>query len=482
MRIPSAEAARASTQAVLLAYLCDRYHDLATYASETLKQRVHFLAKPDGSNLKDLFIWDTPLSTRSLLLGGDGNESAQQTTPCWTPSQIQDYIQQYWSADQFPLHPPNNCNSWETVDVYFKELDQETVQAMVPIGVQDKDGAVVTLLVVLTAELDSGDHQDEHIASSAGVQGVGGRTLGASSATKRGEKTVWKYHDMVAVKAIHWEQNGWTILLPEHHLKDQQSSSILSEIDSRANGSAKEEEEEDKEDQNGDEDDSDDDYWGQYGDAEDESAADETNDKTKHNRGPSGATSETPLDEDAEEELYWRKYSEQQEEQDEIERKKMQEQQQESLQQSSSAATVVHHLGLQESSKAPTPLPGQVDPNMLSSLLQSLVMEGVQQMYPASLSDLDLQQQLEQQQQQQQQDFSALPPPRPLPLHQQTANVPVTDAAPTLDRTSPLPSSNLSEVKLMDSMRSLVADCTRAGYTKDEVFAMMENIYKSHSE
>ncbi|KAK3843227.1 MAG: hypothetical protein J3R72DRAFT_441102 [Linnemannia gamsii] len=480
MRIPSAEAARASTQAVLLAYLCDRYHDLASYASESLKQRVHFLTKPDGSNLKDLFIWDTPLSTRSLLLGeGEG----EQTTPCWTPNQIQDYIQQYWSADQFPLHPPNNCNSWETVDVYFKELDQETVQAMVPIGVQDKDGVVITLLVVLTAELVSGDHQDEHLASSAGARGAGGRTLGASSATKQGEKSAWKYHDMVAVKTIHWELNGWTILLPEHHLKDPQSSSTLSGIDSRANVDAQndEEEKEDK-DLKGDEEDSDDDYWGQYGDAEDESAADETNDKTKHNRDPSGATSETPLDEDAEEELYWRKYSEQQEEQEEIERKKkMEEQQQDPLQQSSAAAAVVHHLGLQESSKAPTPLPGQVDPNMLSSLLQSLVMEGVQNMYPASFPDLDLQQQHEQQQQQQ--DFSVLPP-SPLPPHQQTANVPatVTDAAPMLDITSPLPSSNLAQDKLMDSMRSLVADCTRAGYTKDQVFAMMETVYKSHAQ
>ncbi|KAF9911966.1 hypothetical protein EC991_001413 [Linnemannia zychae] len=438
------------TQAVLQAYLCDRYHDLATYASESLKQRVHFLAKSDGSNLKDLFIWDTSLSTRSLLLGANSKgEGLQETTPCWTPSQIQDFIHQRWSADQFPLHPPNNSKSWDAVDVYFKELDQETVQAMVPIGVQDKGGESVTLLVVLTAELVSGDHQDEQPSSSAG--GV--------SAIKQRETTVWKYHDMIAVKAIQWEQNGWTILLPEHYLKEDQSSNAL--VD-------KEEKHEEDEDIEGD--DSDDDYWGQYGDAEDESAADEANDKTKHNQDPSGATSETPLDEDAEEELYWRKYSEQQEEQDEIERKKkMQEQQQQQQQPELVTEAATRHLGLQESSKAPTPLPGQVDPNMLSSLLQSLVMEGVQQMYPASFSDLDLQQ-----------DSSAHPI---LPdHHQEIANVSTTNAAPTLDTASPLPTLTLARDKLMDSMRSLVEDCTRAGYAKDQVIAMMEDVYNSRSQ
>ncbi|KAF9130529.1 hypothetical protein BGW39_002987 [Mortierella sp. 14UC] len=333
---------------------------------------------------------------------------------------------------------------------------------MVPIGVQDKDGGLVTLLVVLTAELDSGDHQDEHVSPSAG----------GASATKKGERTVWKYHDMVAVKAINWEQNGWTILSPEHYLKEQESSSALVG-----------KEEKDEEHRDAEEDDSDDDYWGQYGDAEDESVADETNDKIKHNRDPSGATNETPLDEDAEEELYWRKYSEQQEEQDKIERKKkMQEQQQES----STEEGAVPHLGLQESSKAPTPLPGQIDPSMLSSLLQSLVMEGVQQMYPASFSDLDLKQQQQQQygqqygKQQLQQDSSAL---STLPNHhQEVANVPTTDAEPMLDSTSPLPTSTLERERLVDSMRSLVADCTRAGYTKDQVLVMMEAIYRSESQ
>ncbi|KAG0290518.1 hypothetical protein BGZ97_006154, partial [Linnemannia gamsii] len=442
------------TQAILLAYLCDRYHDLATYASESLKQRVHFMAKPDGSNLKDLFIWDTPLSARSL---------GENVTPRWTPSQIQDYIHQHWSADQFPLHPPSNRSSWESVDVYFKELDQETVQAMVPIGVQRDGQDEVTLLVVLTAEPDSGDQDKD---SSEGGLKAGG------------EKAAWRYHDMIAVNETNWEQNAWTILLPNHHQLQGSEPSDKQQSDG----------DEEKEGRDDVEDDSDDDYWGQYGDAEDESAADETNGKSKHNQDPSGATSETPLDEDAEEELYWRKYSEQQEEQDELERKKMQEQQQQQQQQQKQpqeslehpSAAAFHHLGLQESSKAPTPLPGQVDPNMLSSLLQSLVMEGVQQMYPTSFSEMD----------QQQRDPLAQPPQE---QHRATFDLPV--ATSVLDSAPPLPSgilstkvstslpadSGVSQPKLMDSMRSLVADFNRAGYTKDQVFALLETVYSTQS-
>lgn len=439
----------------MLAYLCDRYHDLASYASESLKQRVHFMAKPDGSNLKDLFIWDTPLSTRSL---------GENTIPRWTPSQIQDYIHQHWSADQFPLHPPNNRSSWESVDVYFKELDQETVQAMVPIGVQRDEQDEVTLLVVLTAELDSGDHNKD--SSEEGLKAGG-------------EKTVWKYLDMVAVNETNWEQNAWTILLPKHHqLKEPESTDKLAGTDNQQSYG-----DEEKEGQNDDEDDSDDDYWGQYGDAEDETAADETNGKSKHNQDPSGATNETPLDEDAEEELYWRKYSEQQEEQDELERKKKMQEQQQQPQQSleyPSTTAALHHLDPQESSKAPTPLPGQVDPNMLSSLLQSLVMEGVQQMYPTSFSELD----------QQQQD-----PLERLPQEQDRVTFDLPVAASVLDSAPPLPSATLlskdntshpvdsgdSQSKLMDSMRSLVTDFNRAGYTKDQVFAMLETVYSSQS-
>lgn len=348
--------------------------------------------------------------------------------------------------------------------MYFKELDQETVQAMVPIGVQ-RDGETkedeVTLLVVLTAELDSGD-QDK-VSSEGEKRPVGGNVGGLT--LKQGERTVWRYHDMVAVNKTNWEQNGWTILLPKIHQRQEPTSSDQL----KGTGTDKQSEgDEEKDEQDGDEEDSDDDYWGQYGDAEDESAADETNGKSKHNQDPSGAVSETPLDEDAEEELYWRKYSEQQEEQDELERKKKIQEQQQSLEHLP-AAEGLHHLGPQESSKAPTPLPGQVDPNMLSSLLQSLVMEGVQQMYPTSFSEMD----------QQCQD----------PLLQQQQHHTTVDLQ--VDSVSPLPSATLllkdntshpvdsgdPQSNLMDSMRSLVVDFTRAGYTKDQVFAMMESIY-----
>lgn len=352
--------------------------------------------------------------------------------------------------------------------MYFKELDQETVQAMVPIGVQ-RDGETkeddVMLLVVLTAELDSGGQ--DRVSSEGEGRPVDGN-VGGGSTSKQEERTVWRYHDMVAVNETNWEQNGWTILLPKHHQLQEPTSSNLftgTETDKQTRG------DEEKDEQDDDEEDSDDDYWGQYGDAEDESAADETNGKSKHNQNPSGAVSETPLDEDAEEELYWRKYSEQQEEQDELERKKKMQEQQQSLDRPPAPAEGLHHLGPQESSKAPTPLPGQVDPNMLSSLLQSLVMEGVQQMYPTSFSELDHQRQVPLLQQQR---------------HPATVNLPINSVSPqpsaallhTDNSSHPVDSGDLQS-KLMDSMRSLVADFTRAGYTKDQVFAVMESIYNT---
>ncbi|KAG0212343.1 hypothetical protein BGX28_006487 [Mortierella sp. GBA30] len=271
MLTPSADSARALTQVVLLAWLCKRYHDLATYASEPLKQRVHFLAKSDGSNLQDLFIWDSPLSS-SLL-------------PPWTSTQIQEYIQQHWSADQFPLNPPDYARSWESIAVYSKQLDPETIHALVPIG-RSCDN---TISIVLTVETENGSNA-----------------------------SCWKYHNTMVIAENELQSNGWIPLddftsSKENGSMRESSAAVVKEKTDEEGG-------EDDNDDDPDDDDPDDDYWGQYGDSEDDSGADETKDKSKTNKDPA-TTADNGLVEDSEDE-YWRKYAEQQEEQEREERRK----------------------------------------------------------------------------------------------------------------------------------------------------------------
>ncbi|KAF8934240.1 hypothetical protein BGZ58_005833 [Dissophora ornata] len=408
MKIASAESARALTQAVLVARLCGRYHDLGSYASELLKQRIHFLAKPDGSNLKELFIWDLPSSASSSL-----------STTSWTTVQIDEYIQEHWSADQFPLNAPNHARSWEEADVYYKALDTDTVQAIIPIGHQD--GA--TLVIVLQVETED-------------------------SAATEGE-ACWKYHNMAIVREGDLKAQGWNILLDQTlHPTNDTSPTLPPCTNMEVSGN-----DVGKEDDNGEDGaDSDDDYWGQYGDTEeDDSSTEEHVGQDEAVKDLTETTSETTHDEDGDEDEYWRKYAEHQEEQEELERKRKLKQQQhqqaelQELQQKEQNNVVASRTGLPTSS---TPI-GQVDPTMLSSLLQMLTAEGTVNSSPSGHAD---------------------------PTHMHT--IPV-DASLVTPSTAPLSRDGNSRSDVLSSMRSMVDQATRAGYSKDEVFEMLGSIYNT---
>ncbi|KAF8962669.1 hypothetical protein BGZ46_001127 [Entomortierella lignicola] len=337
MNTASAESARTLTQAVLLAQLCDRYHDLASYASEPLKQRIHFLARSDGSNLKKLFIWD-------LLANNNNNNNNNYEEE--QEERIENHIQQHWSADQLPLNPPNNAHSWESTVVYYKALDSETVQAIVPIG--QLDNATITnkdstsaapnvVVVILLSEVDE-------------------------------TGPCWKYHNMAILEASDLQTGGWNPLTDLPLLNNEQ-------VDVKPIKD--------------DDDDSDDDYWGQYGEEENESPSDEDSSQIKAQEvSPETARNLVHEDDDDEDEDdYWNNYAEQQKKQEEAERKRNLQQQQQDTQTSVSEIDV-QNMDLQKTLLASLPsigsstgplestthTIGQLDQTqMLSSLLQMMV-------------------------------------------------------------------------------------------------------------
>ncbi|KAG0302969.1 hypothetical protein BGZ98_007075, partial [Dissophora globulifera] len=373
------------TQAVILARLCGRYHDLASYASELLKQRIHFLANPDGSNLKELFIWGLPPSSASSTspvhpASSTLSPALTNTAATWTAVQMDEYLHQHWSPDQLPLNPPSHTTSWEATPIYVKALDTESMHAMVPIGRVDG----VTLAVVLVSE---------------------------TTDTAPGSESV-------------------------DHVND--NNDRLGE----------------------EEDDSDDDYWGQYGDSdEDHDSAVDKNDKEPV--AAAAAAAADPNDTD-DEESYWKKYAEQQEQQEEQERKHRLQQQRQEQEQEVGDQTLAANPPAQLNTEQPNPSAiGQVDPSMLSSLLQMLVTQGGAEsstVVPA-------------------QDALAAAPASP-PGVPAGPNVD-TDAYLVAPRTASLSRDETLRSKVLDSLRSAVMQASQAGYAKDEVFAMLDDIYRS---
>ncbi|KAG9326036.1 hypothetical protein KVV02_000747 [Mortierella alpina] len=274
MHPPSVESAQAMTQAVLMAHLCHRYHDLASIASEPLKQRLHFLALPDGSNLKELLLlWDTNLLS-SPISSSSAPTSSQRLVA------VEKYIQERWSPDQSPPTPPLlwGCSSWETARVFRRELVSESVQAFVPLGALDS----LHILGVLLVEEDSS----------------------------------WAYHNMsIILNSDLGSRAAWELLngfdkeaTPQAHLLIAMDGTSAPRASNVVDQDNKEED-----------DDSDDDYWGQYGDA-DESPSPSAQGEPTSSHGTAfvrenlSAYCDTAEDEDEEDDQYWCKYTEHQEE------------------------------------------------------------------------------------------------------------------------------------------------------------------------
>ncbi|KAF9197293.1 hypothetical protein BGZ49_002338, partial [Haplosporangium sp. Z 27] len=423
------------TQAVLLARLCDRYHDLASYASEPLKQRIHFLARSDGSNLKKLFIWDLLANNNNNTNNNNNNYEEEQE------ERIENYIQQHWSADQLPLNPPNNAHSWESTVVYYKALDSETIQAIVPIG--QLDNAIIT-------------NKDTTSTSAAAPNVVVVILLSEEDETG----PCWKYHNMAILEASDLQTGGWNPLTDLPLLDNEQ-------VDV------------DKPIKDDDDDDSDDDYWGQYGEEENESPSDEDSSQIKAQEvSPETARNVVHEDdEDEDEDDYWNNYAEQQKKQEEAERKRnlqqqQQQQQQQQLQdiQTSVSEIDVQNMDLQKTLLASLPSIGSStgslestthtighldQTQMLSSLLQMMVTnndhEDIEDVAQLSRSSHETNE-------------------NPLPLLFSNTKTPLKSA---------LSPAHQDEESIRDMLRSTVLQATQAGYSKDQVFEMLGNIYES---
>ncbi|KAK3816151.1 MAG: hypothetical protein J3Q66DRAFT_193210 [Benniella sp.] len=307
-------------QAVLMAHLCHRYHDLASWASDPLKQRIHYLARPDGSNLKDLLmLWDE--ASPSL--------SSPHTTPESLQASIDHSIHSLWSPDQSPLAPPHiwACSSWESAPVFRRKLDSQTIQALVPVArlnSQDLWGIVLLAEAVTDEEDDTIEdkeghhhhhyqHHHHHHHQQQQQQQI------------HDVRMTWKYHHLIVVseQSLISEQN-WKWMAGCSHTavsSPQESSSLhTSSAPSLMFQSASAEHGDKGRDDDNDDDGSDDDYWGQYGDAEDVST-DETapEDAPELNRGAGFApkTAAAEEDEDDDDDDYWCKYADPQEEDDE---------------------------------------------------------------------------------------------------------------------------------------------------------------------
>ncbi|KAG0035722.1 hypothetical protein BGZ81_000015 [Podila clonocystis] len=409
---PSVHAARALTQAVVIALLCRRYHDLATWASEPLKQRIHFLAKADGSNLEELYIWDSP---QHLMR-----------------QQIFDFLHQHWSPEHLPLAPPEGAAAWEATPVYRKRFDQETIQALVPIGriASDSTNEETSILaVVLYAEQDVQD-EDESTSVSR-IQGENG--------------LCWKYHNVISIRQSDLAAHQWELMSDICH------APMNKPLTKSPNGT--------QEGRKEDEDDSDDDYWGQYGDEDSPSEGEEVS--TQHSR----KHTEGEVDEDDEDE-YWHKYSQQQEKEEAAETKRK-------MEQSSSNIPEIATVPTQ----APS-LPGQVDSTTLSSLLQMLVQEGVQQAAAEEIQDASSPQDelvptitaTERQEHRSEESTMATTTST---AYLETPSV----SSPTAEDLVP------SQVKAMVciTLEAAVRQAALEGLSKEQVFALLENVYQSRS-
>ncbi|KAG0087233.1 hypothetical protein BGZ93_006853 [Podila epicladia] len=416
---PSADAARALTQVAVVALLCRRYHDLATWASEPLKQRIHFLAKADGSNLEELYIWDSPQHlTREKIFG---------------------FLHQHWSPDQLPLAPPEGAAAWEAALVYRKKFDQETIQGLVPIGRIASDPAdeeASLLAMVLYAE-----------------QGVQDQEESPSGGRKQGENGLcWKYHNVVLIQQRDLVAQQWELMSDTCHVP--MNKSLTKSPTDTPHEAGKED----------DEGDSDDDYWGQYGD--EDSLSDEEEASAQHNR----KRTEGKDDEDDEDE-YWHKYSQQQEKEEAAETKRKMEQ---------SSRNIPEIAPPQASS-----LPGHVDSTMLSSLFQMLVQEGIQQSAAEEIQDASPPQD------------DIIPTITAIEIgkdrnEELTTTTTTTTASTVYLETPPVCSQSIAEdlVTLIPSQAKAMVSITLdaavrqaalEGLSKEQVFALLENVYQSRS-
>ncbi|KAG0237405.1 hypothetical protein BGW42_000981 [Actinomortierella wolfii] len=239
---------------------------------------------------------------------------------CQAAFDLEDYLHSHWSAEQFHLPVPPGLTStssgltlstWDdVVPVYVQQTDRETLQAMVLLGQQGHCKVVMILRAEQAVEeteeegdgctpgsLNPKHNQDKHLGGVGREPSSPTHTrslspllsnheidagLAATPLKKRPPKarTVWKYHDL----RVHhdpseaWVSNltkGWTLIsdettnrntapvVPAVGASDSMHHQLPTQpVTSQICGNKKDED-----------DDDDDDYWGQYGDADEEASS-----------------------------------------------------------------------------------------------------------------------------------------------------------------------------------------------------------------
>ncbi|KAF9899953.1 hypothetical protein BX616_002758 [Lobosporangium transversale] len=308
MSAPSANDARSMAQAILMAHLHSRHHDLLSWASVPLKQ--HILSHGESMNsyfkpwpqdevktfaAKSYVLYPTTATTIEHCM----RRHSSLSQPPFAVSSPSSFLSSVASPTVF------NCHSWESASVFFQKkqqyqqaLDTEAVTsssyspcslhlnlnpspalslntalALVPVG-ESHPGSGNLWGVVLVAE------RNVPAKNTTGIK-EGDRETGAIE-----EKIVWRYHHLTVipleelVQSNCWIRDGpnfdqGLIIESPNQQQLQQQQAALQPTPTTFSCPQPHSQfrvyDQVHQEQDDDSDDSDDDYWGQYSDAETES-------------------------------------------------------------------------------------------------------------------------------------------------------------------------------------------------------------------
>ncbi|KAF9928010.1 hypothetical protein BGZ65_006469, partial [Modicella reniformis] len=257
-----------------------------------------------------------------LLMLWDQASSSTATSASLTVLQehVEESMHGQWTPEQAPLAPPSiwGCSSWETVPVFGRTLDSETMQALIPVARLDsQDLWGIVLLAETVSEQEQEQEEEEEKNNKVEVEQARREReqKQKDDYAQLGTKMVWKYHHLIVIsEQTLVTKSGWKLIagVDGGHLQPSVGGFTTALQSPNA------------EKYHDNDDDSDDDYWGQYGGHVDDSSTDETtspvSDATPvYTRSQSFASRTTVNDDEDEDDDddYWGKYGIQEQNQEE---------------------------------------------------------------------------------------------------------------------------------------------------------------------